>query len=102
MPPPKAVSNCCAIGWAGTRIAIVSWPPVMTSCTLAARGITMVSGPGQKLSARRVAASGTSRTQRCRKRGLSRWTITGWFDGRPLASKMRTTAAGFWAFAPRP
>ena len=29
MPPPKAVSSCCAIGCAGTRIAIVSWPPVI-------------------------------------------------------------------------
>ena len=66
MPPPKAVSSCWAIGCAGTRIAMVSWPPVITSCTLAARGITMVSGPGQKASASRPALSGTSRTQRCR------------------------------------
>ena len=77
MPPPKAVNSCCAMGCAGTRIAIVSCPPVMTSCTLAARGITMVNGPGQKRSASRMATSGTSRTQRCRKRGLSRCTITG-------------------------
>ena len=51
MPPPKAVSSCCAIGCEGTRMATVSWPPVTTSCTLAARGSTMVSGPGQNLSA---------------------------------------------------
>ena len=38
---------------------------------------TIVSGPGQNRSASLVAASGTSRTQRCRKRGLSKCTMTG-------------------------
>src|ERR1700749_2247503 len=28
--------------------------------------------------------------------------MTGWSAGRPLAAKILRTAAGFWAFAPRP
>ena len=77
MPPPNAVSNCCAMGCEGTRMATVSWPPVTTSCTFSERGSTMVSGPGQKRAASFCAFSGTSRAQRCRYFGLSRWTMTG-------------------------
>jgi len=51
MPPPNAVSSCKAIGCDGTRIAIVSWPPVSSSETSGWRRMTSVSGPGQKRSA---------------------------------------------------
>ena len=37
-----------ATGWAGTRTATVSSPPVVTRGTARARGSTRVSGPGQK------------------------------------------------------
>ena len=61
----------------------MSWPPVTTSCTFSERGRTMVSGPGQKRAASLRALSGTSRAQRCRYFGLSRWTIDR-VIGRPL------------------
>ena len=44
---PMAQQLLTAFGCCGTRMAIVSCPPVITSCTCGARGITMVSGPGQ-------------------------------------------------------
>jgi len=66
MPPPNAFKSCWATGWLGTRIATVSWPPVMTSFTAGARFATSVSGPGQNASASFLASGGISRTQRCR------------------------------------
>ncbi len=83
-------------------MATVSWPPVTTSCTFSERGSTMVSGPGQNRAASFCAFSGTMLAQRCRYLGLSRWTMTGWSAGRSFSSKMRRTADGFCAFAPRP
>jgi len=66
IPPPKAVSSCCAMGCEGTRTAIESWPPVTSGWTLNARGNTIVRGPGQKAAASFSAGGGISRAQRDR------------------------------------
>ena len=102
IPPPKAVKSCCAMGCEGTRIPMLSWPPVTTSFTLSAFGKIKVRGPGQNRAASFSATAGSADTQRCRYRGLSRCTMTGWSAGRPFTSNILRTAAGFAALAPRP
>ena len=68
----------------------------------AAFGSTSVSGPGQNASASRSAAGGTSAAQARAAAKLLKWTMSGWLAGRPFAAKMRATARGFEASAPRP
>ena len=66
MPPPKAFSNCCAMGCEGTRMPMLSWPPVTISLTLSALGRISVKGPGQKRAANCSATAGIFDTQRCK------------------------------------
>ena len=102
MARPKAASSARATGCAGARSATVSCPPVTAAGTIADFGKTSVSGPGQKASASRAAASGTSDAKARAAPKLLKWTMSGWLVGRPLAAKMRPTAAAFEASAPSP
>ena len=102
MPRPKAASSARATGCAGARSATLACPPVTAAGTCAAFGSTSVSGPGQNASARRDAASGTSAAQARAAAKPLKCTMSGWVFGRPLAAKMRATAAAFDASAPRP
>ena len=58
-PAANAASKRCATGCDGTRRPTLSWPPVTTSATCAARGRISVSGPGQNAAASLRAPSGT-------------------------------------------
>ena len=62
-PPPKASSMDVISGWAGTRTATLSRPPVTSSSTRWPRRRSSVSGPGQHVAASTSAAGGISPTQ---------------------------------------
>ena len=66
MPPPNAVSSCCAMGWEGIRMPTLFCPPVTMSLTFSPFGKISVSGPGQNIAASRSACGGIAETQRCR------------------------------------
>ena len=59
---PLSLITCCTTGWEGIRTPTVSNPAQVTSLTSSPRGITIVSGPGQKAAASFLARSGTSDT----------------------------------------
>ena len=99
--PARAISNLATFV-SGTRTPTVSRPAVTTSGIRADRGRTRVKGPGQHASARIRASSGQFATHERAMSGPSAWTIKGFTSGRPLASKIRATAAGSVASAPRP
>ena len=61
-----------------------------------------VSGPGQNAAASARAPAGIVRAHRAMASASAKWTITGWSAGRPFAAKIRRTASGFAASAPRP
>src|SRR5207302_1025144 len=86
----------------GTRTPTVSWPAVTMSGMIEDRGRTIVSGPGQKRSASLPARSGQVVTHSRAWALSARWTIKGFDGGRPLAWKIRATAAGLVASAPSP
>ena len=102
MPRPKAASSARATGWAGARSATVDCPPVTEAGARPDFGSTSVSGPGQKASASRSAESGTSEANTRAALKLLKCTMSGWLVGRPFAAKIRATASGFVASAPRP
>ena len=58
-PASRMISRVTAVR--GQRMATVSSPAVVRAGTMGRTGSTMVSGPGQKASASRQAASGMSR-----------------------------------------
>ena len=59
---PNSARSARATGCDGTRTPTLSWPPVTTSDTRAARGRINVSGPGQNAAASFAAPSGSSPT----------------------------------------
>ncbi len=77
MPPPKLRKSASATGCAGTRIPIVSRPPVVALGTLGALRSSKVSGPGQYAFAKRCAELGTSDVQRGSSSSDAMWTISG-------------------------
>lgn len=93
----------CAIGCAGMRKARLGRPAETSSDTghAARRGRTNVSGPGQKICARRSKRSSVRAKSATQSRPPT-CTISGLNDGRPLASKMRATARPCVASAARP
>ena len=99
----EGVSSCCAIGCAGTRMATLSWPPVTMSCTLAARGSTSVSGPGQKrcgqLLGHRRHLAHPARAGSARCRGARSPDAIG---GRPLSSKTLPRGRRIWRVRAEP
>ena len=99
---PHRVSTSRIKGCAGQRTATVSPPAVTTSGTESVLGSTIDSGPGQKASAKRSAALGQAETQSRAIATESTCTMSGLLAGRPLASKMRSTASGNSALAASP
>ena len=89
-------------GWAGQRTPTVSSPAVVASGTTGLRLRIMVSGPGQKFRASVYASGGTSSQNRGSHWAEGTWMMSGLSCGRPFASKMRRTASGSSALAPRP
>ncbi len=91
-----------AMGWAGMRTPTRGRPAVTVSGMLAVRGRRRVSGPGQKAAMRASALrAGRSATWSSMARSLT-WTMSGSQWRRSLAAKMRATASGSRALAPRP
>ena len=75
------MNGCC-----GQRTPTVSPPAVTKSGIAAARGSTMVSGPGQNAPASRSAASGHALTHARAMSSPSTWTMMGLCDGRPFTA----------------
>ena len=90
---PAARITARATGWLGIRTATVSMPPVVVSGTRSERGSTIVSGPGQKASARIFAFSGMAAATSGRAERSAMWAIMGLSPGRPLAAYTAFTAA---------
>jgi hypothetical protein len=88
--------------FAGTRTPIVVRPAATLGAIQSDLGKTIVSGPGQKRSANTEARAGQSLTQRLAITSSCACTMSGFVAGRPFASKMRCTARGLVASAPRP
>jgi hypothetical protein len=95
-------SSRCATGCEGQRIPTESWLPVTAFGTSVERLRMSVSGPGQKRSASQRAGAGHLGDPFVERIGMGMWTINGWSAGRPFNAKMRATATGLRASAPRP
>ena len=100
--PAQAANTPSATGWAGQRRPIESCPPAAAPATPARRGKIRVSGPGQKACIKAWAKAGISLAKCAAAAASSTCTISGCSAGRPLAEKIRATAAGFWASAASP
>ena len=99
---PTRSMRAASHGALGDRSATVSCPAVTRSGMMALRRRTSVSGPGQKCSASRCASSGQSLVH-ARASGIpATCTMSGLIAGLPFAAKIRATAAGWVAIAPRP
>ena len=99
---PLAVMSARATGCDGIRIATVPSPALTLAGIRGERGKIMVSGPGQKASASRRAVSGIAVTSGSISSNRAICTINGLSCGRPLASKIRATAASLVASAASP
>ena len=99
-PARRMISRVTAVR--GQRTATVSSPAVVRRGTVSRHGSTMVSGPGQNRRASSHAAPGMSRQMSVSRAGSAMWRISGLSWGRPLASKIRATAASSSPLAPRP
>ena len=100
--PAKRLRSSCVQGCEGQRIATVSWPPVTKSPQRADFGSTIVSGPGQKRSARILASTGTTEAQCGSASGPATCTISGCVVGRFFTAKVLKTASRLSASAARP
>ena len=87
---PNASSTRRATGWAGILIAMLSCPPAASAGTVAARGSTIVTGPGQQVWAIRSAASFQALVRLRATSSPLTWAIRGLSAGRDFA---RYTAA---------
>src|SRR5262249_33756158 len=87
---------------AGHRTPTVGIPAVTTSGMRPDRGSTSVNGPGQNREARTSASLGQWATYLRAWPTWATWTSSGLIAGRPFAAKIRATAAGSVAIAPRP
>ena len=99
---PLALMTCCTTGWDGIRTPTVSRPAQVTSLTSGPRGMTIVSGPGQKAAASFLARSGTSETMPFSISMPQICTMSGLSCGRPFASKIFLTASPLRASAAMP
>ena len=86
----------------GIRTATVGPLAVTMSGTAGFLGRTSVKGPGQKRSARRCASSGQLAVTSRASSMVATWTMRGLVAGRPLALKIRDTAAASRALAASP
>jgi hypothetical protein len=74
---PEFIRRAIATGCEGQRRPTVSWPPLTASGIFGARFKIMVSGPGQKASAKACASAGISHAQCAMSASGARCTITG-------------------------
>ena len=86
----------------GIRTLTVLRPAQVTSLTSGPRGMTIVSGPGQKAAASFLARSGTSETMPFSISMPQICTMSGLSCGRPFASKIFLTASPLRASAAMP
>ncbi len=84
--PPAARINAAAPVCEGKRTATVESPPVVSVGTRSFFSKIIVSGPGQKASARRLALSGTCAASSSNDAMSAIWTISGLSDGLPFAA----------------
>ena len=83
---PASRSSFSVIGWSGQRRPTVSPPASTTGGTISRALSTIVSGPGQKLSARTAACGGTSRQYFSMLCASGTISDSGFCCGRPLIS----------------
>ena len=102
MGTPAARIRARAVLWSGMRTATVGSPAATWSGTRLLRLKIRVRGPGQKASINSRASSGTRVHRSFTSLFLATWRIRGLSEGRPLARKMPSTAAGSRPLAPRP
>ena len=102
MGTPASFISARAVLLPGSLTATVSRPAVTSSGTIELLLNIMVSGPGQKASARVCALSGTWLQSRLSSLFLAICSISGLSAGLPLARNMPNTASLSSPFAPRP
>mmetsp|Transcript_66077 Transcript_66077/g.132608 ORF Transcript_66077/g.132608 Transcript_66077/m.132608 type:complete len:223 (+) Transcript_66077:458-1126(+) len=102
---PAAAMSCLARAWSGQRTATKPVEAVTSGGTAGFALPTMLSGPGQHATASALKTE-CSLTSSSRSRSASpaaeTWRMHGSLSGRPLASKMPSTACASRPLAPRP